>query len=147
MQTALRGQMKAAGSPMRNIVIPIVCCAAMASGQVQVKVGEKVITPRFTGVGFHAEFFMTTITPEFFDQVVAKRWKELNPGFARVFTAGRRSLSPRDQAALDGYLKQFLFLKEATGTEVYFTTGGPKDTKPGAERVERRHLLPCVLWR
>lgn len=124
-----------AGSNMRNIVILIVCFAALAAGQVQVKVSDKVVTPRFTGVGFHAEFFMTTITPEFFDQVVAKRWKELNPGFARVFHRWAPGpVAARDKAALDGYLKQFLFLKEATGTEVYFTTGGPKDTKPGAER-------------
>ncbi len=123
------------GPNMRHIAILILLLAATAAGQVQVKVGEKVITPRFTGVGFHAEFFMTSVTPEFFDQVVAKRWKELNPGFARVFHRWAPGpVAARDQAALDGYLKQFLFFKQATGTEVYFTTGGPKDTTPGPAR-------------
>jgi hypothetical protein len=109
--------------------------ATTAVAQVEVQVSSKVVTERFTGVGYHAEMFLNSATPEFFDQVIAKRWKELNPGFARVFHRwGRGPKAVRDQEALDAFLKQFLFLKEATGTEVYFTTGGPKDTAPGAER-------------
>lgn len=118
-----------------RLLCSLLLLASAAAAQVQLKVGGQVITPRFTGVGFHAEFFMTSITPEFFDQVVAKRWKELNPGFARVFHRWAPGpVAARDQAALDGFLKQFLFFKQATGTEVYFTTGGPKDTQPGPER-------------
>jgi len=120
---------------MRHTALLMILLSAAAAGQVKVRVSGKVVTPKFTGVGFHAEFFMTSVTPEFFDQVVAKRWKELNPGFARVFHRwAPGQAAARDQAALDGYLKQFLFFKEHTGTEVYFTTGGPKDTKPGPER-------------
>jgi hypothetical protein len=95
-----------------------------------------VVTGNFTGVGFHAEMFMNRVTPEFFDQVVAKRWKELNPAFARVFHSwSQAEPGVRDQAALEGLLKQFLFLKNATGTEVYLTTANPKDTAAGEERA------------
>lgn len=123
---------------MRMCVFALAAVAAVSLAQtpVEVRTTGKVITEKFTGVGFHAEMFMNSTTPEFFDQVIAKRWKELDPAFARVFHSWeRRAPGVRDQAALDGLLKQFLFLKDATGTEVYLTTGSPKDTSPGEERA------------
>ena len=119
---------------MRQLLL-LALAATTALAQVEVKISGKVVTERFTGVGYHAEMFLNSTTPEFFDQVIAKRWKELNPGFARVFHRWAPGpTATRDQQAMDAFLKQFLFLKEATNTEVYFTTGGPKDTPPGAER-------------
>lgn len=113
----------------------VLLLALPAFSQARITVSAEVVTPRFTGPGFHAEMFLNEATPEFFDQVIAKRWKELNPAFARVFHRWAPSpVAVRDQAALDAFLRQFLFLKEATQTEVYFTTGGPKDTAPGTER-------------
>ena len=123
---------------MRIGIFFVGAAAALCSAQTPVEVRStgKVVTENFTGVGFHAEMFMNTATPEFFDQVIAKRWKELNPAFARVFHSWtRREPGMRDQAALDGLLKQFLFLKSATGTEIYLTTNSPKDTAPGDERA------------
>jgi hypothetical protein len=106
----------------------------MAETQVEVRTTGKIISENFTGVGFHAELFPTQSTPEFFDQVIAKRWKELNPGFARMFHGWGKEPGVRDKEELDGLLRQILFLKQATGTEVYLTTGSPKKTAPGAER-------------
>jgi hypothetical protein len=120
---------------VRLQILLLAAVAASGQARVDVRVTGKTVTENFTGVGFHAEMFMTQTTPEFWEQVIAKRWRELNPAFARVFhqwAQGRPGV--RDPAALDGYLKQFLFLKEATATEVYFTTGNPKDTSPGEER-------------
>jgi hypothetical protein len=106
-----------------------------APTQVEVTATGKVISENFTGVGYHAEMFLDATTPEFFDQVIAKRWKELNPGFARIFHHWtRRQPGVRDQAALDALLKQILFMKHSAGTEVYLTTSSPKDTPEGAER-------------
>ena len=34
---------------------------------------------RFGGVGFQAEMFLDVSTQDFFEQVLAKRWRELNP--------------------------------------------------------------------
>jgi hypothetical protein len=107
-----------------------------ANERAALRVTDRVITENFTGVGFHAEMFLDQTTPEFFDQVIAKRWKELNPAFARIFhrwTRGQPGV--RDQKALENFLKQFLFMKEATGTEVYLTTGSPKEAAPGEERA------------
>jgi hypothetical protein len=120
---------------MRFSLIFFICATCAAQQGVKVTATGKVVTENFTGVGYHAEFFMNSATPEFFDQVIAKRWKELNPGFARVFHSWTRGQAGvRDQAALDGLLKQFLFMKNNSGTEVYLTTGSPKDTASGEER-------------
>lgn len=120
---------------IRTLAIITIAAACAAQQRVEVSTTGKLITANFTGVGYHAEMFINSVTPEFFDQVIAKRWRELNPGFARVFHSWTRGQAGvRDQAALDGLLKQFLFLKQATGTEVYLTTGSPKDTAAGAER-------------
>ncbi len=119
---------------IQRMIFAVAAMTAMAQTTVTIRSSGKIITENFTGVGFHAEMFMNSTTPEFFDQVIAKRWKELNPGFARVFHSWGQP-GVRDQAALDGLLKQFLFLKNATGTEVYLTTANPKDTAPGADRA------------
>jgi len=53
-------------------------------------VAEFSITPTpvrtgFGGVGFHAQMLLADATQDFEDQVLAKRWRELNPRFARIF--------------------------------------------------------------
>lgn len=102
---------------------------------VEVAATGKIVSENFTGVGYHAEMFLDSVTPEFFDQVIAKRWRELNPGFARIFHHwARRQPGVRDQAHLDALLKQILFMKESAGTEIYLTTSSPKDTAEGPER-------------
>jgi hypothetical protein len=70
--------------------------SAIAQMQVQVRVTQEVIQPKFGGVGFHADFSLPSSTPEHFDQVLAKRWRELQPSFARVSHWWRRpdSTSP-----------------------------------------------------
>jgi hypothetical protein len=95
---------------------------------------ELVVTPnpvreRFSGVGFHAEMFLDTGTEDFFEQVTAKRWRELNPRFARMW----HSWAPgkpgtRDPEALDALARQLVFMKQASDTEAYITTAGLKDT-------------------
>lgn len=105
----------------------LAAAAALAQPPVPLRFPPSPVTSNFTGVGFHAEMFLDVATPEFYEQVIAKRWLEMRPAFARVFhRAGHKP-------TLDAHLKQFLFLKQ-TGTEVYYTTGGPKDTAPGPER-------------
>jgi hypothetical protein len=118
---------------MRHVLVYLLFAAAAAQ-TASVRPTGKTISENFTGVGFHAEMFLDQTTPEFFDYVIAKRWREINPAFARVFHHWRRGAAAgRDQASLDALLKQFLFLK-STGTEVYLTTAGPRDAQPGAER-------------
>lgn len=95
----------------------------------EVLVTGKAIRQGFGGVGFHAQMFFETATQEFVEQVLAKRWHELNPRFARIF----HSWAPgepgkRDAKVLEALARQMVLMKEASGTEIYLTTNELKDT-------------------
>ena len=74
--------------------------------------------------------FLDSAPKEYFDQVMAKRWSELNPGFARVMLHRDRI---KDANPLERLKEQLLFLKQATATEVYMTQG-LRDVPEGPER-------------
>ena len=90
---------------------------------------NKVIHPRFGGVGFHVFHHVHPTSKEHLEQVIAKRWREINPSFARL-----NDRWDWDKEALDEVASHLLRLKD-TGTEVYMTTWGPKDTEEGEERI------------
>lgn len=95
----------------------------------KLEVSQKVIRKQFAGAGFHTEMFLNTGTDDFFEQVTAKRWRELNAGFARMWhswTPGKPGR--RDSKALDALARQLLYMKNNTSTIAYVTTGGLKDT-------------------
>ena len=101
---------------------------AQAKKSSEMTVTSKVIRREFGGVGFHAQMFLETCTPDFFDQVLAKRWRELNPRFARIFhswTEGQPG--KRDSRVLEALARQMVFMKEASETEIYLTTSDLKD--------------------
>ncbi|MEJ2009423.1 MAG: hypothetical protein P8Z30_14925 [Acidobacteriota bacterium] len=95
----------------------------------KLEVTRDVVRKQFTGVGFHTEMFLDSSTDDFFKQVTAKRWRELNPRFARMW----HSWAPgkpgtRDPQALDALARQLLYMKENSNTVAYVTTSGLKDT-------------------
>jgi hypothetical protein len=89
-----------------------------------------IVHPRFGGVGFHVFHHVHSTTKEHLEQVIAKRWREMNPSFARLNDNWRW-----DREMLDKLASHLLRMKD-TGTEVYITTWNPEDTKEGEERVE-----------
>ncbi len=93
------------------------------------------ILDHFEGVGFHASHPLHWTTKEHFEQVLAKRWRELAPSFARVNHrwAQRRPVQS-DRQALEALARHLVFMKENTGTVVYLTTFGMGETEPGEER-------------
>ena len=115
-----------------------VCCAGAAPGLEEAAVSEPrcitihtddVVHRRFGGVGFHVYHHVFDSTKRHLDEVLAKRWRELNPSFARM-----NDKWDWDRATLDKVAEHILRLK-ATGTEVYVTTWNPRDTKAGADRA------------
>jgi len=90
---------------------------------------DTIIHPRFGGVGFHCSEHEHTITREHWDQVLAKRWRELRPAFARV-----SDCCDWNQARRDIQANYILMMKEV-GTEVYVTTWNPKDVAEGPDRT------------
>ena len=114
--------------------VMLVSCVA-AVGQTDIRITSRVVQTHFGGVGFHADFPTNWTNPEHFDQVLAKRWRELNPSFARVSHRWARGpQAVRDEAGLQGIAEKLVFMKESAGTEIYLTTMGLKEAAPGAER-------------
>jgi hypothetical protein len=109
---------------------------------------EFVITPTpvrkgFGGVGFHAQMSLEAATQDFQDQVLAKRWRELNPRFARIFhTWAPGQPGRRDPRVLDALARQMVLMKEAAGTEIYLTTGRLKETS--SNEALRSYALAVV---
>ncbi len=99
-----------------------------AEREVTVHTGE-VVQANFAGVGFHVFHHVHPISQTFLETVVAKRWREINPSFARMNDSYNW-----DRETLDKVAEHVLRFKE-TGTEIYMTTWGPKDTQPGEERA------------
>lgn len=101
----------------------------------------QVVLPDFCGVGFHVFDHTFPTTPELVNTVIAKRWREINPSFARM------NDSPDwDRAMLDKAADYILRLK-GTGTEVYLTTWGPRETQPGEERrVYAKHVVDSLEY-
>ena len=93
---------------------------AGAANSTNIAVGPAIVRQHFAGPGFQCEMFLDSCTKEFYDQVLAKRWRELNPGFARVMLHRERI---KDAHPLERLKQQLLFLKQATATEVYMTQG------------------------
>ena len=96
---------------------------------------DQVVHPDFRGVGFHASWPLHTTTREHFEQVLAKRWRELDPKFARVthsWAKGQPGVS--DPKLQEELAERLNFMKRDTATEVYLTTMGPGSAPAGPER-------------
>jgi hypothetical protein len=104
--------------------------AAAARKPVQVVVAKDLVREHFAGPGFHAEMFLDSATKDFFDQVLAKRWRDMNPGFARVMMGRNLAVGSPE---LENLARQLVFMKEATGTQIYLT-GGLREAAEGPDR-------------
>jgi hypothetical protein len=93
------------------------------------------VQPHFGGVGFHVFHHVHPVTPQLFDQVVGKRWREINPSFVRMNHSWRWSPAERETAA-----RHMAFFK-STGTEIYLTTWDPKETETAAQRAAYARLI------
>ena len=89
-----------------------------------------IVHPRFGGVGFHVFHHVHSSTKSHLEQVIAKRWREMNPSFARLNDNWQW-----DREMLDKMAAHLMRMKD-TGTEIYVTTWNPEDTEEGEERVE-----------
>ncbi|NOY79599.1 MAG: hypothetical protein GXP31_01210 [Kiritimatiellaeota bacterium] len=87
-----------------------------------------VVHPAFGGVGFHVFYHLHSMSEELFQTVIAKRWLELDPAFARV-----THLASWDRPALDLVAARLAPLQK-TRAEIYVTTWGPEDAPAGPKR-------------
>lgn len=101
---------------------------------------DREVLDHFGGVGFHYFAHTFPAPQEFLDTVLAKRWRELNPSFARM-----NHQNSWDRAMLDQAAAHMLRMKEETGTELYVTTWDPKDTQTEEERRAYAESVADVL--
>ncbi len=95
-----------------------------------IEITSQITNERFGGVGFHVIFHTRKPSKWHYEQVFAKRWRELNPAFARVTdspTWGRKEL---DESA------EYLEVLKNTNTEIYLTSFGVSSINQYKEESE-----------
>ncbi len=95
----------------------------------------QVVQPHFGGVGYHVFHHVHPVTAQMFDQVVGKRWREVNPSFVRMNHSWQWSPSEMETAA------RHMAFFQSTGTEIYLTTWNPKETRTASELEAYAHLI------
>ncbi len=111
------------------------------AAEIRVDPGE-VVRKGFMGPGFHVFFHLHDFAEEEFDQVLGKRWRELNPTFARLTHrwASHDPITP-DEKSLRALSRVMNFMNETTGTEVYLTTWNPPQLDAGPARESYASLV------
>ena len=96
---------------------------------------KQVVQPNFAGVGYHVFHHVHPISQDHWEQVVGKRWRELNPSFARMNHSWDWSPEQVETAA------RHMAFFQTTGTQLYLATWNPKDTTTDAERKAYAKLI------
>ena len=92
-----------------------------------VEVKENAIAnPSFGGVGFHAFHHVFPTTDDDLNEVIFKRWRELNPSFARL-----NDHWDYERPVMERIAMHMAQMKE-TGTEIYLTSWNPPDVRDDA---------------
>jgi hypothetical protein len=91
------------------------------AAKVTVQITDSIINRQFGGMGFHSFHHSFPLPDTVWNEVVYKRWREINPSFVRLNHHMSWSDSARNRVVrhLNEYRK--------TGTEVYLTTWDPRD--------------------
>jgi hypothetical protein len=85
-------------------------------GMVSAEVKSKIVNPYFGGVGFHVFDHVHNGPKWHYEQVFAKRWRELNPAFVRLNDDPAWDLKKLDSVS------KYLQVMKGTNTEMYFTS-------------------------
>lgn len=110
------------------------CSPAERVTEVRVEISDRLVNDRFGGVGFHVFYHVHNAPRWHYEQVFAKRWRELNPSFVRINDDPRWSTAKLDTVAA------YLEVMKGTDTEMYFTSWGTqaiKDYKDERDYVAR----------
>jgi len=115
---------------MKHLLFPILllfCFSCQTNdGQkpkktVSANISGDVINRDFRGIGFHVFYHLHNAPKWHYEEIFAKRWKELNPAFARI-----TDNQDWDDAMKDRMAANLEVMKE-TDTELYFTTWGTNE--------------------
>lgn len=94
------------------------------------EIGSRIINTDFGGVGFHVFDHVHKGSKWHYEQIFAKRWRELNPSFVRL------NDDPEwNSNRLDSISKYLRVMKE-TSTEMYFTSWNTSAIKKSSDEKE-----------
>ena len=101
-----------------------------------------VAQAKFGGVGFDVFDHVRDASRQLLDQVIVKRWRELNPSFARMYHDSTGTGAMLDTVA------DRLSRMQGTGTEVYVTTWNPRSAgrPPSWPRTPARSWTLWSTW-
>jgi len=97
---------------------------------VKIHLGKDIINDDFRGIGFHVFYHLHEAPQWHYEEIFAKRWKELNPAFARI-----TDNQYWDDATKDKMVRNLEVMKE-TDTELYFTTWGTSEINKYDKEIE-----------
>lgn len=119
-----------------SILLAILCSCTQNKNQDEkipvsyAEISSSIINPEFGGVGFHVFDHVHKGSKWHYEQVFAKRWRELNPSFVRL-----NDDPAWDSKKLDTISKYLEVMKE-TNTEMYFTSWNTKAIKEFSNEKE-----------
>ena len=95
-----------------------------------IQVSNQVTNEEYGGIGFHVIFHTRNPTQWRYEQVFAKRWRELNPSFARVTDSPKWGKKELDDAF------RYLEVMKNTNTEIYLTSFGVSSINEYADELD-----------
>ncbi|MEI7730925.1 MAG: hypothetical protein WCO56_15225 [Verrucomicrobiota bacterium] len=102
---------------------------------------DTITQPQFMGMGFHAFHHTHPMSDTLKNEVVYKRWREINPSFARLNDSNR--WTPEQKEEIADHLRR---MKE-TGTQIYMAAWDPDDVPPGeARRAYAKKVADRLEW-
>ena len=101
------------------LLILVVGCAPEPRQNLElsnVEITGRILNENFRGIGFHVFYHLHDAPQWHYDEIFAKRWRELNPAFARITDHQKWDHTRKDKVA------QYLEVMKDTDSELYFTT-------------------------
>jgi hypothetical protein len=87
----------------------------------EVHISGNITNDDFRGIGFHVFYHLHEAPEWHYEEIFAKRWRELNPAFARITDNQHWTDEKKDRMA------EKLEVMKDTDTELYFTTWGTRE--------------------
>ncbi len=88
---------------------------------IQIEITTDRINDNFRGIGFHVFYHIHDAPRWHYEEIFAKRWRELNPAFARITDNQDWGQEKMDKVS------DYLEVMKGTDTELYFTTWGTRE--------------------
>jgi hypothetical protein len=87
----------------------------------EIQISNTILNDDFLGIGFHVFYHLHEAPKWHYEEIFAKRWRELNPAFARITDNQHWTDEKKDRMA------ENLEVMKDTDTELYFTTWGTRE--------------------